>query len=59
MNKKHSEDLPSDDELEAMEDQDGTDIVDPEKFEKMREEIDEVAGKIAIGLKDDKKTPNP
>lgn len=50
--KKHPEDLPSDDELEAMEDKDGTDIVDPDEFEKMREEIDKVAGKIAMGLKD-------
>ena len=51
------EPLPSDDELEATEDRDGTDIVDPEEFEKMRKEIDKVAGKIAIGLKDDKKKP--
>lgn len=58
MNRKHLEDLPSDDELESMEDQDGTDIVDPEKFEKMREEIDKVARKIAIGLKDNKEAPS-
>lgn len=53
MNRKHPEDLPSGDELEAMEDQDGTDVVDPEEFEKMRENIDKLAGKIATGLKDD------
>ena len=56
---RHSEDLPSDDELEAMEDQGGTDIVVPEEFKKMREDVDKVAGNIAIGLKDNKKKPSP
>ena len=37
--KKHPEDLPSDDELEAVEDKDGTDIVDPVEFKKMQKEI--------------------
>lgn len=53
--KKHPDNLPSDDELAAMEDKDGTDIVDPDEFKKMREEIDKMAGKIARGLKDNGK----
>ena len=47
---KHPEDLPSDDELEAMEDKDGTDIVDPAKFKKMQKEIDDAAEMIVERL---------
>lgn len=39
--------MPNDEELEAMEDQGGTDIVDPEEFEKMREEIDKMTGRLS------------
>ena len=45
--KKHPDDLPNDEELEAMEDQSGTDIVDPKEFEKMREEIDKMTGRLS------------
>ena len=44
---KHPEDLLSDDELE---DKDGTDIVDPVKFEKTRKEIDEATEMIVERL---------
>ena len=52
--KRHPEDLPSDDELEAKENKDGTDIVDPVEFKKMQKEIDELAEKIVEGMKDKK-----
>lgn len=52
--KRHPEDLPSDDELEAKENKDGTNIVDPVEFKKMQKEIDELAEKIVEGMKDKK-----
>ncbi|MCY4053419.1 MAG: hypothetical protein OXE98_06020 [Hyphomicrobiales bacterium] len=66
MNKNHlkkniklppDEPLPSDDELKAMEDTDGTDIVDPVEFKKMQKEIDELAGKIVEDVIVEKKKP--
>ena len=51
--KKHilmDEELPSDEELEAMEDKEGTDIVDPVEFAKMQKEIDELASRIVTKL---------